>query len=371
MRFNKGFCWLATVALLLASGCATRLSRPGGSPVAVEKERREQQKLALSLLLERQIRIWRVGNRLRRAGADFCGDNVRYTFGFFAVDRETFSKDYQKVAGDIGLGSGLRIWEVLPDLESSGAQIKKGDEIVELNDVTVSDFKTFEKAMKEPFETGELSMKLIRAPGKQISVSLKGGLACDYRAAVVQKDSVNAFVDGKNVFLTTGMVRFTKTDDEIALVLGHEFAHNALGHLNQMKAQAFAGLLLDLAVAVFTGVNTGGLFSKLGQLAFAEDFEADADYMGLYMGVRAGYDIQIAPNFWRRMAVEHPGSIKDTMMATHPSTPERAVVLKETIDEINEKIEKGVPLLPEKKEEPPTPKASEKDSQSIGFDTEE
>jgi hypothetical protein len=60
------------------------------------------------------------------------------------------------------------------------------------------------------------------------------------------------------------------------------------------------------------------------------------------------------------------------MMATHPSTPERAVVLKETIDEINKKIEKGLPLLPEKKEEPPIPPRDlEKDSQSIGFDTEE
>ena len=107
--------------------------------------------------------------------------------------------------------------------------------------------------------------------------------------------------------------------------------------------------LLDVAVGVFTGVNTGGLFSTMGRIAFSKDFEADSDYMGLYMAARAGYDIEIAPNFWRRMAVEHPGSIGKNYMATHPSTPERASALQESIEEIEEKLNEGRPLRPEYK----------------------
>ncbi len=347
MCLCKGSCWLAVVALLLTFGCATRVSRPGGSDAAVEKERREQLKLALSLLLERQMRTWMVGNRLRRAGADLCGDNVRYTFGFFAVGRDTFRKEYREVAGEIGLDSGVRIWEILSGFQSPETELKRGDEIVEINGKAVSDLKSFEQGMKEPFETGQLFMKLISASGGEVSVPVHGALACDYRAAVVEKDAVNAFADGKNVFLTTGMIRFAESDDELALVLGHEFAHNALGHLRQKRAQTFAGLLVDLAVTVFAGVETGGLFSQLAQLPFSEEFEAEADHMGLYFAARAGYDIQIALDFWRRMAVEHPGNIRENMLATHPSTPERAVGLQNSVAEIEAKRNDGKPLTPE------------------------
>jgi len=347
MRLYKVSCWFVSLALLLALGCATRLSRPSASDDALEMERREQMKLALSVLIERQTHTWRVGNKLRRAGADLCGEDVRYTFGFFAIDRENFSKDYREIAAEIGLDSGVRIWEVLPEFQASENKLKKGDKIVQINGKNVSDFKSFEKAMQEPFDTGELSMNLIRSSGEEVSVSLHGASACDYRAAVLEDDSVNAFADGKNVFLTTGMIRFTESDDEIALVLGHEFAHNALEHLRQMRVQAFFGYLVDLAVAVFADVDTQGLFSQLGRRIFSEEFEADADYMGLYLAARAGYNIQIAPSFWRRMAVEHPGNIQDNILATHPSTPERAVTLKQTIAEIEAKKKDGKPLMPE------------------------
>ncbi|MFC1515344.1 M48 family metallopeptidase [Thermodesulfobacteriota bacterium] len=338
-----------TVLLLFSFGCATRLSRPDTDDAAANAERLEQLKLSLSLLLERQVRTWKVGNKLRREAADLCEDDVRYTFGFFAVDRKTFSKEYQDVADDIGLGPDVRIWDVLPDFQSPELELKKKDTIVEIDLNPISDFKSFEKAMKYPFKTGVLNIKLIRESGERVSGWLKGVSACDYRAAVAMSDMINAYADGKNVIITTGMLRFTESDDELALVLGHEFAHNVLGHMNQKRVQSAAGLLLDLAVTVFTGVNTGGLFSSLGGNMFSTEFEADSDYMGLYIAARAGYDIKIAPEFWRRMAVEHPASIGKHYLATHPSTPERSAALKESIEEIENKIKEEKPLTPEYK----------------------
>jgi len=242
----------------------------------------------------------------------------------------------------------VRIWKLLPGLEAAVSGLKKGDRIVEVNGKPVSDFESFTLAMKEPWETGRLSMKVERKDNEILSASLKGDAACGYRIAVIERDVVNAFADGKNVFVTTGMLRFLQSDDELAIVLGHEFAHNALAHLRQMRAQSLAGMLMDLAILVFGGVDTGGLFSQLGRLVYSKEFEADADYMGLYFTARAGYQIQVAPSLWRRMAVEHPGGIKDTSwLATHPSTPERAVSLRRTIEEIERKKAKGLPLLPE------------------------
>ena len=353
MRFCRTYYWLVVVAFLFSLGCATRLSRPGTSPGDIDTERREQMKLALSLLLDRQIRTWTVATQLQTSGAELCGEDTRYVFGFFAIDSEIFKEDYRKVAPDIGLESGVRIWEVLPGFQTAAAQLKKGDKIVEIDSRPVSDFESFAEVMMKPSEKGQLTMKLIRGSNDEISVSLDGLPACDYRAAVIEKDIINAFADGKNVFVTTGMIRFTESDHELAIVLGHEFAHNALGHVRQTLAQSFAGMLVDLAIYIFSGMDTGGLFSQLGGRVYSKEFEADADYMGLYFTARAGYDIQIAPTLWRRMAVEHPGNIKGTWLSTHPSTPERAVTLKETIEEIHEKKAKGLPVVPEKKQEAP------------------
>ncbi|MBW2000048.1 MAG: M48 family metalloprotease [Deltaproteobacteria bacterium] len=330
---RKVLAWAMAFLLLAGSGCATRLKSPAPADMAVEAERREQLKFALSLLLERQARASVVANKLLRANAQLCGDDIRYTFGFFAIDSGTFKPEYREVATDIGLEQGVRVWKVLPGLEAAASGLKKGDRIVEVNGKAVSDFESFTIAMKEPWETGRLSMKVARNDDEVVSVSLKGRPACDYRIAVIERDVVNAFADGKNVFVTTGMLRFLESDDELAIVLGHEFAHNALRHLRQMQAQSFAGMLVDLAILVFGGVDTRGLFSQLGRLVYSKEFESDADYMGLYFAARAGYQVEAAPLLWRRMAAEHPGGIKDTTwLASHPSTPERAVSLKRTIE---------------------------------------
>jgi len=359
MRIYRTYYWLAAVALLFSLGCATRLTRPGTSPGDIDAERREQLKLALCLLLDRQIRTWRVATQLKTGGVELCGEDVQYIFGFFVLDRETFRDDYRKVAPDIGLESGLRVWEVLADFQDLTTRLKKGDKIVEVDGKPISSFESFAKAMEKPWKTGRLSIKLIRRSGEEVSFSLEGKPACDYRAAVIERDLINAYADGKNVFVTTGLIRFAQSDDELAIVLGHEFAHNALGHVRQMQAQSMAGMLIDLAILVFGGVDTGGLFSQMGRLVYSKDFEADADYMGLYFTARAGYDIQIAPSLWRRMAVEHPGSIKGTWLATHPSTPERAVTLKEIIEEIEKKRAEGLALLPEREEKTPSSKPTE------------
>ena len=62
---------------------------------------------------------------------------------------------------------------------------------------------------------------------------------------------------------------------------------------------------------------------------------------------RAGYDIGLAPNFWRRMAVIHPGSIQTNHSSTHPSAPERFVALESAVGEIRAKLAAGQPLAPE------------------------
>ncbi|MDJ0868139.1 MAG: M48 family metallopeptidase [Myxococcota bacterium] len=343
----------ARCALLLAAvglgvaGCATRLERPALEPADVTAERREHHRLAFSLLLQRQTRVWNVAFRLRAAGAELCGDQVRYAFGFLALDREVFPPDYRAVADELGLGHGVRVWSVSPVASPDAEPLRRGDRIVRAGGSAVPDLRSFLRALEAPTVSGRLALELIREPDHALELSIQGVRACSHRALVVRDASINAAADGRNVFLTTGMLRFVESDDELALVIGHEMAHNALDHLRQLQAQRYAGLLIDILAAVLGDVDTGGAFTELAGVVFSEQFEADADHLGLYLAARAGYDIRLAPDFWRRMAVEHPGSIRDGMLATHPSTPERAVALERSIEEIERKRAEGVPLTPE------------------------
>lgn len=144
------------------------------------------------------------------------------------------------------------------------------------------------------------------------------------------------------------MARFCRTDDELALVLGHEMAHNAMLHIEARKKNAAGGMIADIIVSAMLGVSTGGLFQNIAALAHSPEFEQEADYVGLYYVARAGYDIEHAADFWRRMAIQEPRAMQGSL--THPSAPARFVALESARDEIKAKIADGRPLVPEMKE---------------------
>lgn len=110
--------------------------------------------------------------------------------------------------------------------------------------------------------------------------------------------------------------------------------------------------MIDVAFAA-GGINTKGDFSdagaRAGALAHSPEFESEADYVGLYFAVRAGYDVEKSEEFWRRRAVDNPSSIRKT--TTHPTSVKRFLTLAATRREIAEKKEAGQPLVPRLKKD--------------------
>jgi predicted Zn-dependent protease len=130
--------------------------------------------------------------------------------------------------------------------------------------------------------------------------------------------------------------------------------HNIRQHHKTTKKNAAVGaafgFLLDVAAAA-GGVNTNAGFTKMGMQAggqaYSKEMEAEADYVGLYILANAGYDIHSGPNLFRRLGVASPKSMEAKYATSHPSTPERFVMLEETIGEIEAKKAAGKTLLPE------------------------
>ena len=179
---------------------------------------------------------------------------------------------------------------------------------------------------------------------------------CDYPVEIALVEDINAAADGERVMVTRGMMRFVENDAELALVVAHEIAHNAMGHMDAKTQNAAAGaaggLVLDILAAA-VGVNTGGAFMRTGlnaaSGAYSVEFEQEADYVGLYIMARAGAPIREAPQFWRRMATTNPATVEAA--GTHPTSPARFVALEQTVTEIEYKVATAAELVPEMKPE--------------------
>ncbi len=176
---------------------------------------------------------------------------------------------------------------------------------------------------------------------------------CNYKIAIAKdKSGLNAYADGKNIVIFPEMIAFARTDEELAMVLTHEAAHNMMRHVQSTQQNVALGGLAGLAIDVLAasqGYNTQGAASKFATqgalLRYSPGFEKEADYVGLYVMARAGYPIGEAPSFWRRMSVKNPDSIY--VGTTHPTNPNRYVILQKTIEEIQTKQHSNTPLIPE------------------------
>ena len=350
---------LASLALLatLGTGCATQLQMPSVSREDLRVEQEKQRELALATRWQREKRLMKVSSRILVAGAELCGKYVQPHYGLHVGSVADFTSEFRSAAESLfGRDERVRVWYVAPDSAADDAWLMEGDVVLAINGKRIKRTKDALRALaKSQYVRMEIERK-----GSTRTLGIRPKTACGYRIQVIEQDMVNAFADGKNVILAQGMLRFASTDEELALVVGHEVAHNALGHLKRTTANQMIGILLGGAVDVLAaagGINTGGdamrLGGNIGGRAFSQGFEKEADYMGVYLAARAGYGVSNAPMFWRRMAIEHPGSIKENYMSSHPSSPERSIRLEQAVKEIARKRARGAALVPARKNSSP------------------
>ena len=181
-----------------------------------------------------------------------------------------------------------------------------------------------------------------------LSLEIKTIKICSHRIILSQDNSLNAYADGKNIFITQGMLRFIEEDKELQMIIAHELAHNIEGHIEKKSNNFILGTIVDLA-ASSAGINTRGTFGNIGAQMYSQDFEREADYVGMYILANSDINRKGVANFWRRMSIENPGSI--SYASSHPSSSERWVNIEAINKEIDSKITKSLPLTPERKKD--------------------
>ncbi|OIR17751.1 metalloprotease LoiP precursor [mine drainage metagenome] len=350
---------LLILSFVLA-GCATPQTRmPTVSNAITAEETKKQQALVVEDYMNNYKKLQNVASRIVSAGADLCGEKVGGYYGFNFWNQDSFSPALKEAAKvRYGLDEKFKVLDVAAQSPADKANIKENDTLVSINGWLIPSGKEAEKQLNQKLaEYGNTQSAVditVLRDGAEQKISVTPIKACDFKVYLAPDDVKNAYADGKNIVVYKGMMDFFKSDEEIALVVSHELAHNAMKHTDAKQKNATIGgvfgLLLDIAAAT-SGINTNGDFSRLGSgvagNAFSVEFEQEADYVGLYFMTKAGYKIDNAAGFWRRMAVNNSQAI--TMKSSHPTTPERFVAIESTVKEIKNKQEKGEPLTPELK----------------------
>ncbi len=148
--------------------------------------------------------------------------------------------------------------------------------------------------------------------------------------------SINAGATFGQVAVTSGMLDFIESDDEMAVVLGHELAHITEGHV--MKGAIGSLALNVLAIVLETQApGAGQAAGGIGQLFlnhYTQTQEREADEVGLRYAYQAGYDPRAAVDVQERLAVQAPQSMSAGYFDTHPSSVERAVAAREEAREL-------------------------------------
>lgn len=151
---------------------------------------------------------------------------------------------------------------------------------------------------------------------------------------IIDSKDVNAFcMPGGKIAFFSGLVHSLKlTDDEAAIVMGHEIAHALREHGRERLAKSnltSAGAkVLSFGLSALLGVDPNltdaatGLGANLAILKFSRSDETEADLVGLDIVARAGYDPRAGIALWQKMGMLSKNAMPQ-WLSTHPAGKSR------------------------------------------------
>src|SRR5216117_3204139 len=261
---------------------------------------------------------------LSLAAAPFCPQDIQPMYGFELHDKNRYAQlpkaEYREAAIEYyGISDGVSLRYVHPRLPAGLAGLHARATVLSL-DGELLDNKAAEDAAEIVRRLDRRKEGPLHVVVKELEsireVDLYSVPICKYPVILVQSDVINAFADGTRVIVTTGMLDFMANDAELAVVIGHEIAHNALTHIDDLRLSHVLDSLFNAHTghhAELTAIATGFSFSK--------EYETEADYFGLYIAARAGHDLGAVGQFWERIARRAHTVSSPAFSTTHPSYP--------------------------------------------------
>lgn len=159
---------------------------------------------------------------------------------------------------------------------------------------------------------------------------------------LIGSPQINAFCmpGGKIAFYTGILDQLKLTEDEAAMVMGHEMAHALREHARERIAKTQGtNLALRLGSQLLGLGDLGNVAASLGgqllTLQFSRSDESEADLVGLELAARAGYNPAASVSLWKKMG-NATGSKQGGLafLSTHPSGPARIRELEQNVPRV-------------------------------------
>ncbi|MCC5808358.1 MAG: M48 family metalloprotease [Opitutales bacterium] len=331
--------WLLAVAVV--AGCAgPRSELPRPDPVLVDRMAAEIGERRVRLRAEDSDRLFAAGFPLAAVVARHAPDfPSRPAIGVRLHDLSVYDKSERDAAAALfGAGDQPSVAYVIAGSPAESAGLRTGDVLLAVDGRPVEGVSGASQRAGRAIaaalaETGEAVLTVERG-GEQFEFRVGSVRIADIPVRLRGSNRVNAWALGRRVEINAGMLRFVENEHELAFVIAHEMAHNALRHhravlWNYLLGTAGDGLLA--LVGVFTP-NLGGLSAAAAR---SEAFEYEADLFALRWMAEAGFDPQQALDLWPRLAARSaPPRVGRPVIRSHPPAPERAAFMRAVADEL-------------------------------------
>ena len=163
---------------------------------------------------------------------------------------------------------------------------------------------------------------------------------------VFDSATINAFCmpGGKIAFFTGILDKLGLSDDEVAMIMGHEMGHALWEHARERTAKVnitsigsrvIGGLLFGQA-----GEMIGAAGSSLAALKFSRNDETEADLIGMELAARGGYDPRSGVTLWQKMSAANKGA-PPQWFSTHPSSKTRIDTIEKNLPDVMPLYEKA------------------------------
>ena len=279
-----------------------------------------------STIRRADLRVGRVAYRLAVAGRPLCPNSWPASGLLFHHLAEYAPPDRPLMVARYGLDRGPGVLSVVGGSPAAKAGLVAGDvllsvdgaafpsavEIAAIRERSVwrARLEATERQLEDALRRGPADLLVLRQ-GRTLALRLDSLPACLGRVRLARSEQVNAFATkGDYVVMTTAMLDFVRSDDELAVALGHELAHIIFGH---PAIRSEEGVLSGL------GIHPSSLWKR----------EAEADRFGLRLMAAAGYDLDAALPFWRRYLGKYDWFPQ--IFRSHPSLGARQKIAAEEI----------------------------------------
>jgi hypothetical protein len=349
---------LGTTIALLLSACATQgnVQQPaphGPAAQAPQAPAMTPQMAAdvdtLTKMASLQERLYHVAAPLLIDNAELCRTHARNLLGFTAKNRYSYPGEYNEAAHvAFGMDERLQVTEVLAGSGAARVGLKVGDGLLAAGGKPIPTGRhalSGASAIFGPLVASTASLPLtVERKGATRELTIPVTRACAYSIELGNADNVNTYADGQRVMVTRGLIEFTRNDDELAYVLANGLAHNVLGHAALQRNSATIGSIIDNLVRVKP--DDSMLIGSGGIKAMPAEMDASADRLAVFMLARAGYNIDGADDFWKRLAGAVPATVLNGYTANHPAVDARVAAINKAVAEAKAKRAAKKPLVP-------------------------